>query len=101
MTFYRDKAEKNLQLSGHNYVPAVVKESNHRFKLQIAHPAYCDHETRVCNGRLPKDDDSLASLIKSGITCVESWQLDHELLFERTAGGRRLKEQHDKVLKEG
>jgi len=98
MTFYMDPKEKNLQLSGQSYLPAVVKENNHRFKLQIAATHLCDHETKVCSGRLPKDDDSLASLVRSGITCVESWQLDHELLFERTAGGRRLKEQHDKEL---
>jgi hypothetical protein len=96
-SFYLTEEQKNLRLSGHAYVPAVSKDLPvRRFKLKIAAPHLCDHETTVCIGRLPKNDNSLASLIRSGITCVESWELDHELLFERTAGGRRLREKSGK-----
>lgn len=79
-------------LSGNAYVPAVerIDESN-SFKLRIVSPRNCNHETTICKGELDKDDNSLA-YFAGARTCIESWQLDWKLLFNRTAGGRSLKE---------
>jgi hypothetical protein len=98
MTLYENPANRE-QISGYVYVPAKErKNESNVFKLHIVSSDNCNHETTVCTGYLPKDDNSLASLIKSGISCVESWELDWELLFRRTSGGRTLAERVGREL---
>lgn len=63
------------QLSGNAYVPAVLRaEGGKRQKIKVSIPKFCDHTSTVC----PTP------------SCVESWSIDWDLLFKRTAGGRRL-----------
>jgi hypothetical protein len=60
------------QLSGYNYVPMRCKPGPF-YPVKIkANPNLCEHIETVCS------------------ECVESWSIDYEIRFERTAGGRAL-----------
>jgi len=99
MTLYENKQDRK-SFSGYVYVPALErKNESNVFKLRIVSAVNCNHETTVCTGRLPKDDQSLASYDKKERLCVESWELDWVLLFRRTHGGRKLAEDVGRELK--
>lgn len=75
------------QLSGRNYVRAVLEGENCRLKISFK-PAACDHVSTVCH---------MAE-------CIDQWQNDYTLFFDATQGGRWLLErankdgyQHDKT----
>lgn len=88
-------AEGTQHISGGTYVPARERtDGSSLIRLRIVSERNCDHETTICMGKLPEDDDSLVSLTDAK-TCIESWSLDWELLFGRTVGGRRLQEVQD------
>lgn len=60
------------QLSGHNYVPMRCEPGPfHPVKIKT-NPNLCEHIETVCS------------------ECVESWSIDYEIRFKRTAGGRAL-----------
>lgn len=74
------------QLSGYNYVSARWRNSDEDFRnknrympIPIRPDASCDHVESICSATL----------------CVATWQIDRVLHWERTKGGRRLKEKID------
>lgn len=66
------------QLSGNVYVAARtrIEPSKNLVQLPIKAQVNCDHTFSVCASR----------------DCIECWELDWELLFARTGGGRILYE---------
>lgn len=64
------------QWSGNNYVTVHEKTAHakDRGRVKIVAVNNCNHVTTIC---ATKD-------------CVESWEIDYDLFFRRTRGGRNL-----------
>jgi hypothetical protein len=73
-SFPNKEVPKDRQLSGFSYVHAIFKEDGKHTKIMISTEVLCGHQNRVC------------------ANCVSMWMQDYDLVFERTAGGRALKE---------
>lgn len=67
-------------LSGYAYVPVVLKGEHTAGKILIKSFRRCDHVETICD----------STHREHGLTCAESWQIDHSILWHRTDGGRRL-----------
>lgn len=59
------------QLSGNAYVRLGLP-GEEPGRVRVRQPANCDHGITICT------------------ECVESWEIDHDIQFHRTAAGRRL-----------
>jgi hypothetical protein len=69
------------QLSGDSYISAIMRipetdKDRDITKIRLVAEKFCDHTETVCPTK----------------KCVESWEIDWNLLFKRTKGGRRVLE---------
>lgn len=62
---------KKDHLSGACYVTAM--QGGKLEKIVISSPKLCGHQNRIC------------------VNCASQWATDYQILFDRTAGGRKLK----------
>jgi hypothetical protein len=77
---YRLRRETEYRpLSGFGYVVARLDDEAIAGRVLIAGKSNCDHGTTICDGQT-----------ETGSWCVDEWQYDWNLLWSRTAGGRRL-----------
>jgi hypothetical protein len=66
---------RDQQTTGQAYVSAVMpSEAGKPTKILIAADGMCGHQNRICT------------------ECAHEWQQDYQLLFQQTAGGRRLRD---------
>jgi hypothetical protein len=68
-----------VNFSGNSYVPMRLREDPEGTKptpTRIVVERNCDHKTTIC----PTKD------------CIESWAIDWKIFFDRTGGGRQLKQ---------
>jgi hypothetical protein len=67
--------QSSLQLSSYSYVPMRMRDTEDRpTPTRIASRTRCEHETTVC------------------VDCADSWSWDWKVYWNRTVGGRNLRD---------
>ena len=69
------------QMSGSTYIPMRLRGTEDRATpTKILSSQRCEHKSSICK------------------TCANEWEIDYEVLYKRTRGGRMLAAQIGKVL---
>ena len=66
--------DKMQQMAGSAYISATDRTGGKTSRIALVAPQHCGHQNRIC------------------LACVPMWGWDYQIHFERTGGGRKMRQ---------